>query len=64
MCFQRIVASERNLEVENLQMTLAGICNAIAFVALVSAIKILSVTRYNLVSEPGSFRCYRGDDFR
>ena len=31
-------------------MTLAGICNAIAFVALVSAIKILSVTRYNLVN--------------
>ena len=42
---------ERNLEVENLlHMTLAGICNAIAFVALVSAIKILSVTRYNLVN--------------
>ena len=41
----------RNLEVENLlHMTLAGICNAIAFVALVSAIKILSVTRYNLVN--------------
>jgi drug/metabolite transporter (DMT)-like permease len=42
---------ERNLESEHLlQMTLAGICNAIAFVALVSAIKILSVTRYNLVN--------------
>lgn len=42
---------ERNLEAEHLlQMTLAGICNAIAFVALVSAIKILSVTRYNLVN--------------
>ncbi|MBL98283.1 MAG: DMT family transporter [Pirellulaceae bacterium] len=42
---------ERSFEFENLaQMTLAGICNAIAFVALVSAIKILSVTRYNLVN--------------
>tara|TARA_B100000700_G_scaffold36412_1_gene35658 strand:+ start:27961 stop:28911 length:951 start_codon:yes stop_codon:yes gene_type:complete len=42
---------QHNLEFNNLaQMTLAGICNAIAFVALVSAIKILSVTRYNLVN--------------
>ena len=40
-----------NLEVGNLlQMILAGVCNAVAFVALVSAIKILSVTRYNLVN--------------
>ena len=42
---------DRNLELDHLfLMTLAGICNAIAFVALVSAIKILSVTRYNLVN--------------
>ena len=42
---------DRNLEFDHLfLMTLAGICNAIAFVALVSAIKILSVTRYNLVN--------------
>ncbi len=42
---------QHNLEFNNLaQMTLAGICNAIAFVALVAAIKILSVTRYNLVN--------------
>ncbi len=42
---------ERNLEWVNLiQMTLAGVCNAVAFVALVSAIKVLSVTRYNLVN--------------
>ncbi|MBA63473.1 MAG: hypothetical protein CMJ76_14040 [Planctomycetaceae bacterium] len=41
----------RNLAADNLlQMILAGVCNAIAFVALVSAIKILSVTRYNLVN--------------
>ncbi len=42
---------DRNLEFDHLfQMTLAGICNAVAFVALVSAIKLLSVTRYNLVN--------------
>ena len=40
-----------NLKVGSLlQMILAGVCNAVAFVALVSAIKILSVTRYNLVN--------------
>ena len=42
---------DRNLEFDHLfQMALAGICNAVAFVALVSAIKLLSVTRYNLVN--------------
>ena len=49
--FNGALEVDRNLELEHLfQMTLAGICNAIAFVALVSALKVLSVTRYNLVN--------------